>query len=270
MPDFVEETRRILALQRELVGPIRFLTEPVPRPSADQQLPVTQPKIEAKLMETTTSEAIETSTESLYERIEQLIPPNSPLHEIDSLEELSDWLASNILTDIDRTRLNPVLGGGNPNADVMVVGEAPGAEEDKKGKPFVGRAGQLLDKILAAIDLSREENVYICNILKSRPPNNRDPRADEVEAHIPMLYKQIALVKPKIMLAVGKSAGNGLLQKKTSLTSMRGKFHDFHGVPLMVTFHPAALLRNPQWKRPTWEDVQLLRKRYDEILAEQV
>lgn len=208
-----------------------------------------------------------TTVTSPYERAESLIPEDSPLHDIRTLEELGEWLAANILTDIDKTRLNPVLGAGNPDADVMVVGEAPGAEEDKKGEAFVGRAGQLLDKILEAIDLSREKNVYICNILKSRPPNNRDPRPDEVEAHIPMLYKQIALVKPKIMLAVGRSAGNGLLQKSASLKSMRGQFHDFHGLPLMVTFHPAALLRNPNWKRPTWEDVQLLRKRYDEILA---
>ncbi len=101
--------------------------------------------------------------------------------------------------------------------------------------------------------------------MKSRPPNNRDPQVDEVEAHIPILYKQIELVRPKMILAVGKSAGNGLLKKKSSLASLRGTFQDYHGLPLLVTYHPAALLRNPQWKRPTWEDVKLLRTRYDEL-----
>lgn len=205
------------------------------------------------------------SNRSPYQRIEALISADSPLHGIASLEELGEWLASNVLVPIDETRLNPVLGAGNPSADLMVIGEAPGAEEDKRGEAFVGRAGKLLDQILEAIGFSREENCYIANILKSRPPNNRDPKPEEVAAHIPMLYKQIALVQPKILLAVGKQAGNGLLQKNVSLSSLRGQFHDYHGLPLMITYHPAALLRNQQWKRPTWEDVQLLRTRYDEL-----
>ncbi len=213
----------------------------------------------------TTEATATTALPSPYERIEALIPADSPLHGVSSLEELGQWLASVVLVPIDEIRLNPVLGAGNPNADVMVIGEAPGAEEDKRGEAFVGRAGQLLDEILRAINLSRDENVYICNILKSRPPNNRDPLAEEVAAHIPMLYKQIALVQPKVLLAVGKQAGNGLLQKNVSLSSLRGVFHDFHGLPLLITYHPAALLRNPHWKRPTWEDVQLLRARYDEL-----
>lgn len=212
------------------------------------------------------AEAPEPDTDqSPYQRVEALIPAGSPLHGIASLEELGEWLASNILVPIDETRLNPVLGAGNPNADLMVIGEAPGAEEDKRGEAFVGRAGKLLDQILEAIGFSRAENVYICNILKSRPPNNRNPRPEEVAAHIPMLYKQIALVQPKILLAVGRQAGNGLLEKNASLSSLRGVFHDYHGLPLMITYHPAALLRNQQWKRPTWEDVQLLRARYDEL-----
>ncbi|MEM8559453.1 MAG: uracil-DNA glycosylase, partial [Bacteroidota bacterium] len=162
--------------------------------------------------------------------------------------------------------INPVLGTGDPDADLMIVGEAPGANEDKEGEPFVGRAGQLLNKILEAIHFEREE-VYITNILKSRPPNNRDPLAAEVEAHIPILYKQIELVRPKLILAVGKSAGNGLLGRTSSLASLRGKFQDYYGLQLLVTYHPAALLRNPQWKRPTWEDVKLLRTRYDQLVG---
>ena len=201
---------------------------------------------------------------SPYERIASLIPPTSPLKGFVTLEELRSYVASTVLVPLDETRINPVFGVGNPNADLMVIGEAPGAEEDKQGEPFVGRAGQLLTKILEAINLKRGD-VYIANILKSRPPNNRNPLPGEVAAHIPILYKQIALIKPKILLCVGKTAGTSLLDRKTSLAALRGTFHDFHGLPVLVTYHPAALLRNPHWKRPTWEDVQLLRARYDEL-----
>ncbi|NNF59139.1 MAG: uracil-DNA glycosylase [Rhodothermaceae bacterium] len=204
------------------------------------------------------------TTLSPYERIEALIPEDSPLRGFTSLEEVRDWLQETVLVPIDADRIKPVLGTGDPHADLMIVGEAPGADEDRQGEPFVGRAGQLLNKILEAVNFEREE-VYITNILKSRPPNNRDPLPAEVEAHIPILYKQIALVQPKVILAVGKSAGNGLLGKTSSLASLRGKFQDYYGVPLLVTYHPAALLRNPQWKRPTWEDVKLLRTRYDQL-----
>lgn len=204
--------------------------------------------------------------ETPYERIEALIPGDSPIREIDSLEELEAYVENTILVPLDETRKNAVFGVGAPDADLVIVGEAPGAQEDKQGEPFVGRAGQLLDQILEAIDFSREE-VYITNIVKSRPPQNRNPRSAEVEAHIPILYKQLALIKPKLILCVGKVAGNTLLDRSSSLGSMRGKFHDFHGIPTMVTYHPAALLRNSQWKRPTWEDVKLLRARYDELTA---
>lgn len=172
-----------------------------------------------------------------------------------------------VLTPIDAKRKNLVLGVGPEDADVMVIGEAPGADEDAQGEPFVGRAGKLLNKILAAVDFDREE-VYITNILKSRPPNNRNPRPDEVKAHMPVLYKQIALIRPRLILAVGRSAATALLEKNTSLSALRGTFHDFHGVPLLATYHPAALLRNPQWKRPTWEDVQTFRAKYDQLRDE--
>ncbi len=203
---------------------------------------------------------------SPYERIEALIPEGSPLHAMTSLDEIRDYLAATVLVPIDEGRINPVLGVGDPHADLMVIGEAPGADEDRLGEPFVGRSGQLLDKILEAVLFDRPD-VYITNILKSRPPNNRDPLPDEVAAHIPVLYKQIALVRPKILLAVGKSAGNGLLGKTSSLANLRGSVQDFYGLPMVVTYHPAALLRNPQWKRPTWEDVKLLRTRYDQLVG---
>ena len=203
---------------------------------------------------------------SPYERIAGLIPEDSPLHSMTTLEEVARYVTETELIPLDKTRINPVFGVGNPQSDLLVIGEAPGADEDRQGEPFVGRAGQLLNKILAAIDFQRED-IYIANILKSRPPNNRDPQPDEVAAHIPVLYKQIAIIQPKIILCVGKTAGNNLLKRTGSLASLRGKFQDFYGLPVVVTYHPAALLRNSQWKRPTWEDVQMLRARYDELVA---
>ena len=200
-----------------------------------------------------------------WERIEALIPEDSPLRDMTSLEEVKAYADTTVLIPIDETRQNAVVGVGDPHADLVIIGEAPGADEDRTGEPFTGRAGQLLNKILAAIHFERED-VYITNILKSRPPNNRDPLPAEVEAHIPILYKQLALIKPKIILCVGKTAGNSLLGKRSSLGALRDKFHDFYGLPVIVTYHPAALLRNQQWKRPTWEDMKLLRTKYDQLV----
>ena len=147
---------------------------------------------------------------------------------------------------------------------MLVVGEGPGAEEDKLGEPFVGRAGKLLNDILKAINFNREE-VYIANIVKSRPPGNRTPTNDEMDACFPYLNKQIELIKPKLILAVGLTAAQGLLKKRDSLSNMRGNVYNYKGIKTMVTYHPAALLRNPQWKRGCWEDVQKFRKLYDEM-----
>jgi len=156
---------------------------------------------------------------------------------------------------------------GNPKAEIIVIGEAPGADEDAKGEPFVGRAGQLLNKMLQAIDLQREE-VYICNILKCRPPNNRDPLASEVEQCEPYLHHQIKLLQPKMMLALGRIAAQTLLKSTDSLTKMRASVHEYQGVPLMVTYHPAALLRNQIWKKPTWEDLQKFRIMYNQLSSQ--
>lgn len=160
-------------------------------------------------------------------------------------------------------RTQVVFSDGSPSARVLVVGEAPGAREDETGLPFVGPAGKLLDLLLATVDLSREESVYICNVLKCRPPGNRNPLPDEIEACAPYLRRQIELVAPEVLLAVGTFAGQLLTGKNTSLGRLRGEVYSYHGVPLVVTYHPAALLRNAGWTRPTWDDLQLLRQILD-------
>jgi uracil-DNA glycosylase family 4 len=165
---------------------------------------------------------------------------------------------------LHKTRTNFVFGVGSQNAKVMFIGEAPGREEDLQGEPFVGKAGQLLDKILAAINFTRDE-VYIANILKCRPPENRDPLPDEIELCEPYLLEQIRIIKPKIICALGRISAQALLKTKQTLGQLRGKFHDYDGIKFLVTYHPAALLRYPQYKRPTWEDVKLLRKEYDDL-----
>ncbi len=162
-----------------------------------------------------------------------------------------------------RTRTNVVFSDGNPNARLMVVGEAPGHHEDRTGAPFVGQAGKLLDLLLASVDLSRRESAYICNVLKCRPPGNRDPMADEIELCAPYLRAQIALVAPEVILAVGTFAAQLLTGAKRPLGRLRGTVFSYEGVPLVVTYHPAALLRNPGWTRSTWDDLQLLRQVMD-------
>lgn len=183
----------------------------------------------------------------------------------DTLVELEKLcLTAEVLqTDLKDTQL--VFGVGNPDADLMLIGEAPGAEEDKQGEPFVGAAGQLLNKIMAAINFKRDD-IYIGNILKHRPPNNRNPLPIERKRSLPFLLRQIDLVNPKLILALGKVSAQTLLDSNQSLGSMRGRFHKFRDkYHLMATYHPAALLRNPNWKRPTWKDVQMLREKYDEL-----
>lgn len=168
--------------------------------------------------------------------------------------------------DLSKYRTTYVFGSGNPNAEVMVIGEGPGAEEDKQGLPFVGRAGMLLTDILKAIKFQREE-VYIANIVKCRPPNNRTPSQQEINRCFPYLEKQIDLIKPKLILCLGLTAAKGLLGIEDSLSTLRGKvFHYKDSIKVMVTFHPAALLRNPNWKKDCWKDVQEFRKLYEETI----
>ena len=161
-----------------------------------------------------------------------------------------------------KTRQNFVFGSGNPAADIMFIGEAPGAQEDRQGLPFVGEAGQLLTKIIEAIKLRREE-VFICNVLKCRPPNNRDPLPQEVETCEPYLKRQIEIVRPRIICSLGRFATQTLLKTTQSMGRLRGQTHEYEGIPVIPTYHPAALLRNPRWKRDTWEDMKRLRREYD-------
>ena len=162
----------------------------------------------------------------------------------DTLEQLDNLINKCTSCKLHEGRNKFVFGSGNPNADVMVVGEGPGAEEDKQGLPFVGRAGKLLTDILKAIKFERDD-VYIANIVKCRPPDNRTPLPDEMDTCLPYLKKQIEIIKPKVILCLGLTAARGLLKKRDSLTSMRGKVFEFENIKVMVTYHPAALLRNP-------------------------
>lgn len=266
MHNLLRDLRVLLEHERALYGPLLPLEAPSATPSAS--IDKTEDD-DAMANRDLFGNQVDPATDPSLpppERINALIPEDSPLRDMETLEEVEAWTNETMLVPIDRNRENAVFGVGDPYADLVIIGESPGANEDKHGEPFVGRAGKLLDKILEAINFERED-VYITNILKSRPPRNRNPKPEEIEAHLPILYKQIALINPKIILCVGKVAGNTMLDRRSSLKNLRDKFHDFYGVPLMVTYHPAALLRNPQWKRPTWEDVKLLRTRYDELTS---
>ncbi len=181
-----------------------------------------------------------------------------------ALEALSASAAGCEQCKLHEGRNSVVFGVGNPNADLMFIGEGPGAEEDRQGIPFVGRAGELLTKIIGAIELDRSQ-VYIANIVKCRPPGNRDPQPDEVAACRGYLEQQIDLIRPKVIVALGRVAAQTLLDETTSLGRMRGHWYQVRGVETRVTYHPAALLRNVGFKRPTWEDMQVVRDRLQEL-----
>jgi uracil-DNA glycosylase len=161
-------------------------------------------------------------------------------------------------------RKNLVFGVGNPDAALVFVGEAPGADEDASGEPFVGKAGQLLTKMIAAMGFARED-VYICNILKCRPPGNRNPEPDEIEQCEPFLKKQLAAIRPRMIVALGKFAAQCLLRSDAPISALRGKFSSYEGIPLMPTFHPAFLLRTPSAKREVWSDLQQVMGELDRL-----
>lgn len=185
-----------------------------------------------------------------------------PLASLESLEAVARHISACTACALAKTARNHVPGEGSPTARFVVVGEAPGEKEDELGRPFVGRSGELLTKILEAVHFKRED-VFICNVLKHRPPGNRNPTPDEIKLCSPYLLRQLELLQPRVILALGTFASQTLLQTTQPIGKLRGLVHRFHGVPLIVTYHPAALLRNPAWKRPTWEDVQLARRIFD-------
>lgn len=177
----------------------------------------------------------------------------------DLLGALTMQVAACQLCPLAKTRKNVVFGEGDPKARLVFVGEAPGADEDEQGLPFVGKAGQLLTKIINAMELDRKD-VYICNILKCRPPGNRNPLPEEIRLCEPYLKKQLGLISPQVICALGSFAAKTLLHTETPITALRGRFQHYEGIALMPTYHPAYLLRNPSAKKQVWEDVQLIMK----------
>ena len=182
--------------------------------------------------------------------------PKSAEGEFSSLKETVEQCT--MCQELASKRTRVVFGTGNPSAQLVFVGEAPGYDEDKQGLPFVGQAGQLLTKIIESIGLKRE-NVFICNVLKCRPPGNRNPLPIEISNCSPYLFRQLELIRPKIVCALGTFAAQTLLQTQSPISSLRGRFYDFRGAKLICTFHPAYLLRNPDEKRKVWEDMKTIR-----------
>ena len=184
------------------------------------------------------------------EKVEKMVPSEAP-----TLEEIRKELGDCKRCKLHRTRTTIVFGEGNKNAKLMFIGEGPGYEEDVQGRPFVGRAGQLLTKIIQSMHLQREE-VYIANIIKCRPPQNRNPEPDEINSCNPFLMNQIHAIQPKIICALGTFSAQTLLKTDTKITALRGKFHEMAGIRVFPTYHPAYLLRNPERKREVWEDMK--------------
>ncbi|MDR2149319.1 MAG: uracil-DNA glycosylase [Spirochaetaceae bacterium] len=194
---------------------------------------------------------------ALHAALKKPVPPDS-LHRI--INEVYICTAC----PLHKTRISGVPGEGVEHPVVLVVGEGPGAQEDKTGRPFVGPAGQLLDKMLSSIDLSREKQCFITNIVKCRPPLNRDPQLEEMEACMPFFSRQLALLKPKLILSLGRIATQWLLQTNETITKLHGQWKDYKGIPFLPTYHPSALLHNEMWKRPAWEDLKILRAKLQE------
>lgn len=239
----LRRVRQFLDYQQDVYAPISHIkppptqpsSSPMPQDTSSDDAPLDPLIIRQKLAEATSLDELRT----LCSRVEEL------------------------KTDLEGT--NMVFGSGNPEADLMIIGEAPGAREDELGEPFVGASGQLLTKILAAIKVKRED-IYIANILKHRPPENRNPKAEERARSLPFLERQIDIIAPKIIVCLGLVSAQTLLNSKKRLKDLRGAFQPYRNAyELTVTYHPAALLRNPNFKRATWEDVQKIRARYDEL-----
>jgi len=233
--------------------------------------PVAEPVLAAPEIETAVA-VIETEAETETSPVPAKPDVDVPLgesrrHSIMQMEweALRECVTNCQSCTLSKTRTQTVFGVGDPSADWLLVGEAPGVEEDKRGEPFVGQAGKLLDNMLAAIQIKRGENVYIANVLKCRPPENRDPHGDEVTQCDPFLKRQVELIQPKLIVAMGRFAAQSILNTEASISSLRGKLHDYNGVPVIVTYHPAYLLRNLPDKSKAWEDLCFARATMREL-----
>jgi uracil-DNA glycosylase len=276
-----DEWRRYLRQQVELGGPEVVLSRAVKRTGGQADSQCTNLE-QAGLQESAIADAVvpsvrppvRPSTPSWRKGCPPIPGPGiaveSPEHallgddlvSLSTIEEVAERICSTHCCALCPNRTNAVPGEGNPDAELFLVGEGPGATEDAQGRPFVGQAGNLLNGILEAIELPRD-SVYITNIVKCRPPQNRKPLPDEIAACIPYLHRQIEIVRPKVILALGSTAAEAMLRVRKSLAELRGKVHTYNGIPLVVTYHPAALLRNPHWKKPTWDDVRIARQLLD-------
>ena len=253
MSDGRELAREFLEQQRELGGEPVILSDSQTVGQSDRKAPLSSDR-----------PAVRPSDNSDLPPGLSYDPPggdlfsNDPVPQATSLDAIATLIAGCTKCRLCEGRRHTVPGEGAADARLVVVGEGPGRVEDETGRPFVGPAGELLTKILAAIELPRER-VFICNVVKCRPPNNRLPQFDEIAACVPYLFRQIEIVKPKVILAMGGTAAQTVLNTKQSLGALRNQVHRFRGIPVIVTYHPAALLRNPNWKRPTWDDVRIAR-----------
>ncbi|HEU4390202.1 MAG TPA: uracil-DNA glycosylase [Blastocatellia bacterium] len=262
----------------ELIGITDIGGAQRPRDHADEQ-PVSEPPVATPGEERPAEAGVPEAPSAVFEQATLFgvadpasAPVRRPVRAPGLLPVKPDASLEDIRTDIGdcrrcklcEQRSNIVFGEGDPNADLMFIGEGPGADEDATGRPFVGRAGQLLDKIIAAIGMRREET-YIANVVKCRPPGNRTPERDEVSTCEQFLYRQIAVIRPRVIVTLGSPAFQCVLRSRDSVTKIRGEWRDLEGIAVMPTFHPAYLLRSPDKKREVWEDMKKVRKRLDDL-----
>ncbi len=241
--------------RRELIGSLRMYLEELRESGVDGLpfAPLPEPEEAAKMPEQVTGQSVAAAVAA--PEVSPALPDEAPALPAEDLPAIRAALGECQRCALGAKRTNLVFGVGNPSARLLFVGEAPGRDEDLKGEPFVGEAGQLLTRIIQAMGLSRDD-VYICNVLKCRPPGNRNPEPAEIEQCQPFLLRQVRAIKPEVIVALGTFSAHTLLGTSAPISRLRGRFHDYHGVPLMPTFHPAFLLRNPAMKREVWEDMQ--------------
>jgi DNA polymerase len=249
--------------QQRLLGTDAVVVPPAPAGAVPAAEPAPAPREPALPATAAAPRSAELPPPGLtYDPPAQDLFSTDPLQQAATLAEVATLVAGCTKCRLCEDRRHTVPGEGAATARLVVIGEGPGRTEDETGRPFVGQAGELLTKILAAIGVAREQ-VFICNVVKCRPPQNRAPLYDEIASCVPYLFRQLEILQPKVILAMGNTAIQTVLNTKQSLGALRGKTHRFRGIPVIVTYHPAALLRNPNWKKPTWDDVRLAHRLLD-------